>query len=319
VTVAGADGAVLTASGTNDQPTTSGARSWWWRHNQRHGNLGDALNLVVLEAFGVTAHRTLSPVTSSAPTPTLLAIGSTVSDRIVADRHARCVVWGSGWRGEQVSDATRDLLDVRAVRGPHTAAALGVTGQVPMGDPALLLPRIIDANAHRSSSRSSGRAILVPHISHISGAPEVGCDQTVTVGVRQAGLTGRFTTTDMVRRVRTIANAGFVLTGALHAAIIAQAYGVPWAPWRGPDVDCPAKWDDWAAYLGIELQFAPDRAAGERWWADHGSTGLVGDLTGLTEAFPYDALGLLAPASPGPVTLLSSPRRRGWPLAWLPQ
>lgn len=307
MTVAGADGAVLTAPGTKHQPATASARSWWWRHNQRHGNLGDALNLVVLEAFGVTAHRTVSAATASAPTPaptpTLLAIGSMVSDRVVADRHARCVVWGSGWRGDPVSDVTRDQLDVRAVRGPHTAAALGVTGQVPMGDPALLLPRIIDANARRTSSRSAGRALLIPHISHISGAPEVGCDQTVTVGVRQAGITGRFTTTDIVRRVRTIANAGFVLTGALHAAIIAQAYGVPWAPWRGPDVDCPAKWDDWAAYLGIELHFAPDRTAGERWWADHGSAGKVGDLTGLIEAFPYDALKLTAPALPWPGSL----------------
>ncbi len=314
MTIAGADGATLTASDTTDPSGATDARAWWWRHNQRHGNLGDALNLVVLGAFGITAHRQRTQSQSQsqsqssdratpAQTPTLLGIGSMVSDRVIADRNARCVVWGSGWRGDPVSDATRDLLDVRAVRGPHTAAALGLTGQVPMGDPALLLPRIIDADAHRSSRHAGQRAILVPHISHISGAPEIGCDQTVTVGVRQAGITGRFTTTDIVRRVSTIANAGFVLTGALHAAVIAQAYGVPWAPWRGPDVDCPAKWDDWAAYLGIELQFAPDRASGERWWADHGSTGHVGDLTGLVEAFPYDALGLAAPASPLPVTL----------------
>jgi hypothetical protein len=312
VTSVVADGARLTAKGSNDDPATTHPRSWWWRHHQRRGNLGDALNLLVLDAFGLTAHRSPASEPPKAPdhgsplTPTLLAIGSMVDDRVIADRHARCVVWGSGWRGNPLSDATRALLDVRAVRGPHTAAALGLTGQVPLGDPALLLPRILDPDTLRRTRRPTGRppvrrAIVVPHVNHISGAPEVGCDVTVTAGVRQTDLWGRFSTTDVVRRVRSIANASFVLAGALHAAVIAQAYGVPWAAWRGPDVDCPAKWDDWAAYLGIELEFAPDRAAGERWWTDHGSTGTVGDLTGLVAAFPYDALGMTAP-SPRPVS-----------------
>jgi hypothetical protein len=258
------------------------------------------MNLLVLSAFGLTPvrRRQQSSAVSAdkgsrtaQPGPTLLAIGSMVDDRVIADRNARCVVWGSGWRGDPISDATRQLLDVRAVRGPHTAAALGLDATVPMGDPALLLPMLIDIAGHRSARRG----ILVPHISHISGAPEVGCDQTVTMGVRQAGLIGTFTTTDIVRRVRTIATAGFVLTGSLHAAIIAQAYGVPWAAWLGPDVDCPAKWDDWAAYLGVDLQFASDRAAGERWWANHGSTGEVGDLTDLIQSFPYEAVGMATP------------------------
>lgn len=305
MTTAAPDGVALTGPAGRLPGQSASARAWWWRHDQRHGNLGDALNLLVLSAFGRTPmrRRQQSAAVSADegsrtadPGPTLLAIGSMVDDRVIADRHAQCVVWGSGWRGDPISDATRQLLDVRAVRGPHTAAALGLDTSVPMGDPALLLPMLIDIAGHRSARRG----ILVPHISHISGAPEVGCDQTVTMGVRQAGLTGRFTTRDIVRRVRTIATAGFVLTGALHAAIIAQAYGVPWAAWRGPDVDCPAKWDDWAAYLGVDLQFASDRAAGERWWANHGSTGNVGDLTALVEAFPHDACGLSAPPSSGP-------------------
>ena len=306
MTTATPDGVALMGPAGSTPSQSASARAWWWRHNQSHGNLGDALNLVVLSAFGLTPVRSRGPASPGStdegsrtadPGPTLLAIGSMVDDRVIADRHARCVVWGSGWRGDPISDATRQLLDVRAVRGPHTAAALGLDLSVPMGDPALLLPLLIDVADHRSARRG----ILVPHISHVSGAPEVGCDQTVTVGVRQAGLTGGFTTRDIVRRVRTIATAGFVLTGALHAAIIAQAYGVPWAAWLGPDVDCPAKWDDWAAYLGVDLQFAADRAAGERWWADHGSAGQVGDLTNLIRSFPYDAIGVTAPHTGLPI------------------
>lgn len=265
--------------------------TWWWRHAGRVGNLGDAANLVVLAGFGLRPGPISTP--RRPDSALLLAVGSVLGDRTVGDRHRRCVVWGSGWRGDALKATTMDNLDVRAVRGPHSAAAVGADASIPLGDPMLLVAHLVPAGP------STTNAVVVPHVSLPAGdvsAPAVGCDTVVSAAVRQRTWRNQLTSRAVVHTIETIAGASFVLAGALHAAIVAQAYGVPWAPWRGVGVDCPAKWDDWAAYLGIELEFVDDRARGERWWADHGSAGTVGDLRALAAAFPYDAVGMQPPA-----------------------
>jgi len=89
------------------------------------------------------------------------------------------------------------------------------------------------------------------------------------------------------RAVERIAGAAFVLTGSLHGAILAQAYGVPWAAYDDGYIDAPAKWQDWAAYLGVRLAFVADLAAGQQWWQSEGNRGALRDLEPLLAAFPY--------------------------------
>ena len=69
---------------------------------------------------------------------------------------------------------------------------------------------------------------------------------------------------------------------SLHGAILAQAYGVPWA-----------------AYLGIPLIFVADRNAGMRWWQTTGVQGSIRDIEPLLAAFPYQRLHLSPSAQPG--------------------
>jgi hypothetical protein len=75
-----------------------------------------------------------------------------------------------------------------------------------------------------------------------------------------------------------IAGAEFVLTGSLHGAILAQAYGIPWAAYDDGYVDAPPKWNDWAAYLGIRIEFIETLSEGRQWWATEGRRGRVQDL-----------------------------------------
>jgi hypothetical protein len=90
--------------------------------------------------------------------------------------------------------------------------------------------------------------------------------------------------------VECIAGADFVLTVSLNGAILAQAYGVPWAAYDDGYIDAPPKWYDWAAYLGVNLEFVTNLAQGERWWARSGCHGGVRDLAPLLAAFPYPAI-----------------------------
>jgi hypothetical protein len=56
--------------------------------------------------------------------------------------------------------------------------------------------------------------------------------------------------------VDAIAGARFVLAGALHAAVVAAAYDVPFAFMDNGHVDIPFKWRDFAASINVNLQFA---------------------------------------------------------------
>jgi hypothetical protein len=87
--------------------------------------------------------------------------------------------------------------------------------------------------------------------------------------------------------VHRIAGASFVLTGSLHGAIIAQAYGVPWAAFDDGCIDTPVKWRDWAEYLGISMAFTPTLEAGRHWWTQEGRRGRIRDLVPLLASFPY--------------------------------
>jgi hypothetical protein len=100
--------------------------------------------------------------------------------------------------------------------------------------------------------------------------------------------------------VDRIVASSFVLAGALHAAIIAQAYGIPWAAWAGSKIDCPAKWLDWFDYLGIEGTHVSNRSEGEAWWQRHGLHGKVRPLEPLIAAFPYPLPDAKDVAPPGP-------------------
>jgi hypothetical protein len=87
--------------------------------------------------------------------------------------------------------------------------------------------------------------------------------------------------------VDLIAGASFVLTGSLHAAILAQVYGVPWAVFDDGYIDFPPKWEDWCAYLGIRPSYVKSLAEGRQWWNDVGVLGQIRGLRRLLASFPY--------------------------------
>lgn len=285
-------------------------RGYYWREQALIGNLGDALTPLLLQGLGYDlVSQTATGARLHNPGRCLLVIGSLLAESNLAVLQSPTDVWGSGWRGVSLPAPVRDRLRIYAVRGPQTAAGLGLPATIPLGDPALLLPRLAPRPiAHH------GRSVVVPHLhrTHCFAARVrcrlTGCDEMVATQVFQRQGIGQlgwkrqvlvlsklwlyqrvclYTTWGAVER---IAGASFVLTGSLHGAILAQAYGVPWAAYDDGYIDVPSKWADWAAYLGIQLQFVTTLAAGQQWWQCEGQRGVVRDLNQLLEAFPYSAV-----------------------------
>lgn len=168
--------------------------------------------------------------------------------------------WGCGAR-----DATSLPADIAlrvslfGVRGPMSRIALGLPDDTPLGDPGLLLPLL-----HQPPAARHGETICIPHFFEPLGTAELlaqtGADRIASPRVADHA--------EMERLIDDIAGAGLVLAGSLHAAIVAAAYGTPFAFLDLGFVDTPFKWQDFAASIGIDAAFvttlAEARTAADR-------------------------------------------------------
>ena len=233
----------------------------YWRKGMPSQNFGDYLSEMLYEALCGRARRT-APVHDFAQ---LFLIGSVISKwhiktalkAIQDDGRTKIGFWGCGMRDETPIDA--DLLArcrFMGVRGPLTREGLGLPEDTPMGDAGLLMPLIYQP---KTVPAHSGRTLCMPHFLDPLSTPDLlrmtGVDAVVRPGIRARRHA-------LLDTIDAIAGADFVLAGALHGAIIACAYGVPFAYFDSGHVDPPFKWRDFAALLGIPPSFVTEVASG---------------------------------------------------------
>jgi succinoglycan biosynthesis protein ExoV len=202
------------------------------------GNFGDDLNTWFWDEM-------LPGWQDILPGHLLVGVGTLVND--LMPRGVPKVILGSGvGYGSGLPDA-RLFAECRvvAVRGPRSAAALGLPASVGILDPAAMIPTF-----ERFRSRGRGRGVLV--IPHHESLRRLNWRAICAM----AGTSFLSPCRDSEEVIRRIAGAGLVVTESLHGAIIADAFGVPW---RAVSVSARfhrAKWQDWADSLGIDLDLA---------------------------------------------------------------
>jgi hypothetical protein len=273
-------------------------------------NFGDGLGIHILHALGfrcVRTHEDTRDVVN--PGRCFCSTGSLLTGESIQKFTCPVDIWGSGWKGRDRWQFVEANMKVHAVRGPLTAEGLGMPEETPLGDPGLLVPWLfpIEAQKHQKS-------ILMQHLFRIGSpmadraAPAAGCDEVLTslvyasmnrnslslIGLRgvltnawQWSIYRKTTIHSVWDLLAKIAGASFVLTGSLHGAVLAQAFGVPWAAYTDGYVDAPPKWADWGAYLGIEIEFVRRRKEADEWWNEVGRHARLRSLRPLVEAFPY--------------------------------
>lgn len=172
------------------------------------------------------------------------------------------VFHGCGWRGRELEPELVKFAEFDGVRGPYTRQELlrhGIDEMI-VGDPAYKLPKIV------APGPPNGMALCVRHITDRTKQTsntihELGVDASFSPVVEDEG--------DMVEFIQKISGARFVLAGSLHAAILADAYNVPFALYGGERVDCPDKWRDWLASIDIEEAEWVDNIKDGREWYNH--------------------------------------------------
>lgn len=205
---------------------------FWWSPQDKprfawlrgtHENAGDVLGPCLVDR--IVRQRGLS--IHDIRRPRLISIGSVMHFARDGD-----TVWGSGINGKApLSMLQFSRLDVRAVRGPLTAALLRERGlAVPevYGDPGILTSRFWP----RTPGRRGGR-VYVPHMRE-------------KVSWRIA-LRARVVTPlqPLERFIDRISEASIVYSTSLHGVIIAESYGIPAVLIRNQTGETAFKYDDY--------------------------------------------------------------------------
>lgn len=192
---------------------TTPARAFWCRTPSRP-NFGDALTPWLIERLSGRYPRFTRPEDRAHK---YIVCGS-----IVSLAGAASTVWGAGLMNadDEISPQARFL----AVRGPRTRArALECGADCPpvLGDPALLLPRLLGAGAVPR--------LGVGLLPHFSDRPHLDDEWAASSGVRLIDVQQ-----DIETVVNEIAACEWVMSSSLHGLIVAHAYGVPavWVQWR---------------------------------------------------------------------------------------
>jgi succinoglycan biosynthesis protein ExoV len=202
--------------------------------NNVRGNFGDQLNEWLWHS--------LLPEAWSDTDDGILFVGiGTILDKKLPAARVR-VVFGSG---VGYAAAPSDIAvgtgrwRIYGVRGPLTARALKLDKRLAMTDPAILLATLQEFKGLKRRG-----VIFIPHWKSVRYGYWQGICESL-------GIEFVDPCQDSKSVVARIAAAEKVIAESMHAAIIADAFRVPWIPVALSREISPFKWVDWAASLNV--------------------------------------------------------------------
>ena len=200
------------------------------------GNFGDDMNLWfwddVMPNWREIRHDT-----------TLCGIGTLINRPLLSNKK-KIVVCGSGAGYGALPTNCMDHVTFSWVRGPRTADILGLDPATAITDGACLvgdLPRFEDR------TEKSKDTIFVPH--RLTARLSLNWQ----VIEQRASLNVVLPQADAVSVIERIRDARLVIAEAMHAAIIADAFRVPWIPVAISHHFNTFKWHDWAESMDLDL------------------------------------------------------------------
>ena len=229
---------------------------WFWSSDTALWNYGDAISVFLVDEliYDFFPYSARTHIIGSVIFDGILQDsnphGAGLAKSLYEDRDIKAVFWGCGIRNPgSLSSDLYSSVEFLAVRGPVSASDLRLGGTVPQGDPALLLPALYKP---RRSPKFVDKSVCVPHYNDSRTDEEIrrisGCDLVLRPAVKKDRAS-------IKAFIDAICSARFILAGAMHAAVTAAAYGVPFGFWDSGAIDIPTKWEDMASLLGISCAF----------------------------------------------------------------
>ncbi|RVU03275.1 hypothetical protein EOE18_16820 [Novosphingobium umbonatum] len=204
------------------------------RYFLRIPNFGDLLNPLIVKALSGRE----SCWVGRDDIPHLMAIGS-----LMAGASVNSHVWGTGVMHPDIGLGSAHARNIHALRGPHSLMALrksGTTlGDVPLGDPAILAPRLLGMSASSDPRHAVG--VVAHYVDRQK--PAIRCI------LAQDGVADLNVHDDPLSLIRTMAECKVVVSSSLHGLILAEALGLPslWIKAGQDIIGDDFKFSDWFA------------------------------------------------------------------------
>lgn len=203
-------------------------------------NFGDAINPLVFEHF-------LPNFFDDDPELLFYGIGSILGFERPFEKTRKVIVFSSGFAYDQ-PPVLDQRYDVRCVRGPLTARRLNIDASKGVADGALLLQYL---PVFSDKQEKKYKFSYIPH--HVSEKMFDGWNEILEpLGIHYISPAG-----DPVQVVNEIRQSECILAEAMHAAIIADTFRVPWIPVKMFLHINSFKWLDWMLSLQISEAYNP--------------------------------------------------------------
>lgn len=219
----------------------------YFHRNSKIPNLGDELSPYLV---GKLASRDVIRAEAETHPTALFAIGSIIG----RTRFSTQVVWGSGFISAIGRLKTRPICT--AVRGPLTLARLDLPRNIPVGDPALLMPEIYRPTG---IAQKIEIGIIPHHIDYKDFNRRFVPDDRISHKIMDIA------TAEVEGFIDQLLQCRFVFSSSLHGVILAHAYGIPalWMELSDKVIGGGYKFHDYFLSVSIPpympLDFSKDR------------------------------------------------------------
>jgi len=212
------------------------------------GNFGDELNrwlwprIITRGLTGFTHHGNANTPIDDPSELWFYGIGTILDERIPPDVDK--IIFGSGFGyGARPPDIAR--AKVFFVRGKYTARELNLTPDKALTDPAILLRRFFPLIPEHDRIHEIS---VIPHHSSVKGDFwRRACNE---LGLHYIDPR----TADIQRLVEEISASKLVIAEAMHGAIVADAFRVPWIAISSVEETNDFKWRDWCESVGLDYK-----------------------------------------------------------------
>ncbi len=177
-------------------------------------------------------------------TTTFLGIG-TLLNQLLPQRipqAQRLIIFSTGVGYEKPLKTLDKNWKLYCVRGKLSAKKLGLSPDLAITDGAILTRRL-----YQPSQQKNYRFTYMPHIHHATFAGEIWQNICKQIGFHY--LDPRSSVDDVLS---TISQTEVLLAEAMHGAIIADTFRVPWIPIITSPRILLFKWQDWCSSIGVE-------------------------------------------------------------------
>ncbi|WP_425616589.1 polysaccharide pyruvyl transferase family protein [Anatilimnocola sp. NA78] len=196
-------------------------------------NFGDELNLLIWPK--------LAPGLFDESESVLFVGIGTVLDKTLPESPLK-IIFGAG-NGYAPPPRIDSTYRIYCVRGPLTAKMVGLSAELAVTDPAILINQVYSVPVEQKR----GIALMGHYTSAQSADWTFACEEL--------GFTYIDPLWPMHRILAMISQSELVVTEAMHGAIVADALRVPWVPVITNVSACPFKWRDWTS--SMELDYNP--------------------------------------------------------------